>query len=373
MLSRRSFTRAIAAGWLSGTAGLWSEAALAQRALVEGELPEDMVWLNANENPEGPPQVSLAAMQEVMPTAWRYHYQEFRDFYRRVAGSVGLSSSEVYVGQGSSEVLQVAVAAFGSASRPLITMEPTFELPMGVAGTFGIPVVRVPLTSGYYADVKKLAEEAGKAGGGLIYICNPNNPTAAVTPKTDIAWLVSNLPANTILLVDEAYIHFAETPEIESALRYVREGKDVIVARTFSKIYGMAGLRVGFGCARQELMSRMWPYRSGVISIVSARAVMAALNDAQAIEEGRRKRFAAVRNELCAWLRGKGLEYIEPHANFLMIDVGRDVREFSPQMARLGVAVGRPFPPLTNMLRVSIGAESDMARFRSAFERVYKG
>lgn len=160
---------------------------------------------------------------------------------------------------------------------------------------------------------------------------------------------------------------------MESALRYVREGKDVIVARTFSKIYGMAGLRVGFGCARQELMSRMWPYRSGVISIVSARAVMAALNDAQAIEEGRRKRFTAVRNELCAWLRGKGFEYIEPHANFLMIDVGRDVHEFSQQMARLGVAVGRPFPPLTNMLRVSIGAESDMARFRNAFERVYKG
>jgi histidinol-phosphate/aromatic aminotransferase/cobyric acid decarboxylase-like protein len=234
-------------------------------------------------------------------------------------------------------------------------------------------VIRVPLTGAYSADVRKLAAEARQAGGGLIYLCNPNNPTASITSKADIAWLVANLPPDTVALIDEAYIHFADTPEIESALGYVRQGKNVVVTRTFSKIYGMAGLRAGFACAPPELISRMAPFRNNVISIVAVRAVLAALEEAPRLLPERKASLGKTRKELCGWLKERNLSYIEPHANFLMIDVGRDVRDFITRMPPMGVAVGRPFPPLDQMLRVSIGTDGDMQKFRDVFWKVYQG
>jgi histidinol-phosphate aminotransferase len=368
MLTRRSFA-ALAAG-----ARLLPEIAYAQRAAVNlSGLPQDMVWLNANENPAGPPAVSIAAMQQVLPTSGRYHYQEFREIYTTIARSEDLAPEQIVTGCGSSEVLHTSVDAFTSSSRPIISVAPAYELPIELARALGRPVVLTKLREDYTADVRKLAEEADKAHGGLIYVCNPNNPTSAITTAKDMDWLVSNLPANTILLVDEAYIHFGESPELQTALPYVRKGKDVIVARTFSKIYGMAGLRVGFAAAKPELIERLSPLRINVISIVSARAVTAALANREAILRERRTSLARTRRELCTWLRERGVKYIEPHANFVMIDVGRNAREFINTMPRMGVAPGRPFPPLDHMLRVSIGTDAEMAKFREVFWKVYKG
>jgi histidinol-phosphate aminotransferase len=361
MISRRVFAQAI--GGLTG-AGVWSERALAQRALVRGDLAPDMVWLNANENPDGPCPRAIEAMRAVLPHSWRYHYQEFGDFYAAVARSEGLEREQVLVGAGSSEILHAAIDAFTAPDRPLITMWPTFEAPEGIAHALGRPVIRVPLTERYAGDVRRMAAEAARAGGGLIYLCNPNNPTGTVTPKSEVEWLVRNLPANAVVLVDEAYIHFGESPDLVSALSYVREGKDVIVARTFSKIYGMAGLRVGFGCAKPEFIRRMEPFRDNVISIVSARGVRAALEEAATLIPERRARVAQLRSELCAWLKQHGLGFIESQANFMMIDLGRDVREVLPSMYRRGVAPGRPFPPLDRMMRVSIGTAAEMEKFR---------
>jgi histidinol-phosphate/aromatic aminotransferase/cobyric acid decarboxylase-like protein len=253
----------------------------------------------------------------------------------------------------------------------MIAIAPTYEGPPEVARSLGRHVITVPVTKGYYADVHKLVAEAEKAGGGLIYLCNPNNPTSAVTPKADIAWMMSNLPPNTIALIDEAYIHFAETPELESALGYVRQGKNVVVTRTFSKIYGMAGLRAGFACARPDLIARMAPFRNNVISIVTAQGVMAALAESKTLLPERKAKLVRTRGELCGWLKQKGLSYIDPQANFVMIDVGRDVREVGPAMAQRGVAVGRPFPPLDHMLRVTIGTDQEMAKFREVFWTVH--
>jgi len=372
MITRRGFAARMALGAAAGR--IVPEMAYAQRAAVSlGDLPKDMVWLNANENPAGPPAVALEAMREVLPTAGRYHYQEFGAFYRSLARSEDLGPEQIIVGAGSSEVLHMAVDAFTSSTRPLITIRPTYELPVELARALGRKVVATPLRADYTADVKLLVEEAGKAGGGLIYICNPNNPTAAITTKNELAWLVDHLPANTILLVDEAYIHFGETPDLESALGYVRRGKDVIVTRTFSKIYGMAGLRAGFGCARADLIERMAPFRNNVISIVTARGVLASVANAQQIVGERRTALGRTRRELCEWLTERKVPFIQPHANFMMIDVGRNAREFINTMPRMGVAPGRPFPPLDNMLRVSIGTDADMARFRDVFWKVYKG
>jgi histidinol-phosphate aminotransferase len=350
------------------------EMAYAQRAAVPNAgAAKDMVWLNANENPVGIPKAAMTAMSETLPNAWRYHYQEFRDIYAAIAKSEDLPPEQVMVGSGSTEGLHIAVDSLTSATRPLIAVTPTYEGPVDLARSLGRPVVLTKARPDYSADVRKLAEEADKAHGGLIYICNPNNPTSSITPKSDIDWLVSNLPANTTLLIDEAYIHFGESPELASALPYVRQGKDVIVTRTFSKIYGMAGMRVGFAAAKADWVAKMAPLRMNVVSIVSAKGVVAALADRQNIVPGRKASMAKTRRELCAWLKERKLGYIEPHANFIMIDCGRNAREFISAMPKLGVAPGRPFPPLDNMLRVTIGTDTEMSKFRDVFWKVYKG
>ena len=370
MLTRRAFAGRL--GLAAAASGTLSEMAFAQRAAVNFKMPKDVIWLNGNEFPHGPPQSALKAMTEVLPLSNRYHYQEFGEFYAALAHSEDLTPEQILVGAGSSECLHAAVEAFTSPTRPLITLTPTYEAPPEVARASGRQVVTVPLTAKYTADVHKLIAAADKAGGGMIYLCNPNNPTSTVTPKAEVAWMVANLPANTIALIDEAYMHFAETPEMESGLTYVRQSKDVVVARTFSKIYGMAGLRAGFAAARPDLIRKMAPFRNNVISIVTARAVLAAIAEKNLVAE-RRAMLARTRGELCSWLKSKGVMYLEPQANFLMIDVGRDTREFGRDMAQRGVAVGRPFPPLDHMLRVTVGTDEEMAKFRDAFWGVYKG
>lgn len=370
MITRRGFAARLGTAVAMGR--MLPEMAYAQRAVVQGNLPKDMVWLNANENPLGPPKSSLAAMADVLTSSGRYHYQEVREFYAALAQSEDLRPENILAGCGSSEMLHAAVHAFTAPDRPLIVMHPTYEGPPEVTRALHREVIQVPLLPDYSADVRKLAEEARKAHGGLIYMCNPNNPTASITPKAQVAWLVDNLPADTILLIDEAYIHFGESKDLESALPYVRQGKNVVVARTFSKIYGMAGVRAGFVCAAPELVHQMQPYRTNVLSVIAMRGVTAALAERSSLLPERQAVNARVRRELCAWLRERHLTYIEPQANFMMIDVGRNAREFITKMPPMGVAVGRPFPPLDHMLRVTIGTEREMQKFREVFWQVYR-
>ncbi|HVN04401.1 MAG TPA: aminotransferase class I/II-fold pyridoxal phosphate-dependent enzyme [Bryobacteraceae bacterium] len=370
MITRRGFAARIGAAMAVGR--MLPEMAYAQRAMIHGNLPKDMVWLNANENPLGPPKPSLAAMAEVLPSSGRYHYQQTGEFYAALAHSEHLQAENILAGSGSSEMLHAAVHAFTAPDRPLIAIYPTYEGPPEVTRAIGRQVIQVPLLPNYAADVHKLAEAARGQRGSLIYLCNPNNPTASITPKSEIAWLVENLPSEAILLIDEAYIHFGESPELESAMSYVRQGKNVVVARTFSKIYGMAGVRAGFVCARPDLIKRMEPYRTNVLSVIAMRASMAALAESGTLVPERRAVNAGVRREMNGWLRERRLPFIESQANFMMIDVGRNAREFITKMPSMGVAVGRPFPPLDNMLRVTLGTEQEMQKFREVFWRVYK-
>jgi histidinol-phosphate aminotransferase len=366
-LTRRGFGfagAAIAAGF--------SEFAFAQRANVAGAAPKDTVWLNANEFPDGPPDAAVKAMQRVIAESNRYHYREFEDFYKSIAAIEKLDAKQVVVGAGSSEVLHSAVDVFTSPTRPFITCWPTFEAGPELAAVEGHAVVKLPLSSTYASDCKKLVAEAAKAGGGLIYICNPNNPTGAITTKEDIAWTVDNLPPNTFLLVDEAYLHFNTSPATESAMKYVHQGKNVLVMRTFSKIYGMAGLRAGYIAGRPDLMAKLEPYRNNVISVVAVRAVLAALDLGDKFVVERREKIGKTRGELISWLKQKKINYIDPQANFMMIDTGHDISKMGPAMLAKGVAIGRPFPPYNNMMRVTIGSDADMAKFRSALAETLK-
>jgi histidinol-phosphate aminotransferase len=369
MITRRGFARHL--GGLATAGPFLGEGFLAMRARSAVVHRADAVWLDANENPEGPPSSAIEAITRGAAATARYHFDEFGAFTEALARSEGLKPEQVIFGIGSSDVIDAAICAFTSASHPMISVAPTFEIPVELARSMGRKIVQVPLTEPWSYPVKRLAEEAAQAGGGLIYMCNPNNPTASLTPKADIAWLVTNLPPNTVLLIDEAYIQFAEPTQVESAISFVRRDRNVVVTRTFSKIYGMAGARAGFACARPDLIRSMAQFKDNIIPILGLRAAMAALGDAATLIPRRRANVARIRGELCGWLRQKNLRYIEPHANFVMIDIGRDVRTFGGAMFQKGVAVGRPFPPLNGMLRVTVGTDAEMARFREAFWQVY--
>jgi len=369
MVTRRHFVRDVSCIALASP--LLGESVLALRAIPNAASSDDMVWLNANENPVGPPPSAIRAIVEGAAATARYHFEEFEGFTRVIAQSENVSEEHVLFGVGSSEIIDAAISAFTSVLHPMITATPTYEVPIELAHSMGKNVVQTSLTEAWAFPVRRLAEEARKAGGGLIYLCNPNNPTSSLTPSDDLDWLVKNLPLNTVLLIDEAYIHFAQPAHIESSIKYVRDNKNVVVTRTFSKIYGMAGIRAGFGCARPDLIRAMTPFRNNVIPVLGLRAATAALKESPLLIPARRAEVARRRSDLCEWLRQKGIGYIEPHANFVMIDIGRDVRSFGNEMFRKGVAVGRPFRPVEHMLRVSVGTESEMSKFRDVFWQVY--
>jgi histidinol-phosphate aminotransferase len=234
----------------------------------------------------------------------------------------------------------------------------------------GRRVVKVPLTKQWSADVERMAHEARQAGGGVIHLGNPNNPTSSVTPRNEMRWLAEHLPPSTVLLVDEAYIQFANPAEVESAATYVRKGRSVIATRTFSKLYGMAGVRVGFGCGPAELLKQMQPFRNNVISILGARAAMASAQLGEDFVRARRAARNRGRTELCGWLDRKGFRYVPPQANFVLIDIRRSVQEMIPRMLAEGVAVGRRFDSFDTWMRVAIGADTEMERFRTAFQKV---
>src|SRR5260370_9966781 len=176
------------------TPALFTEAAFAQRAAVRGTAPPGTVWLNSNEFPEGPRPAGIEAMTGTLAESNRYHSQEFQGIYAAMAASEKFEKDSLLVGSGSTEILHCAIDAFTSEKRPFITCMPTYEAGPELAATKGAPVVTFPLTSSYSFDVKRLAETAEKSGGRLIYICNPNHPTASMTPHDDIPWLLPNLP-----------------------------------------------------------------------------------------------------------------------------------------------------------------------------------
>lgn len=350
--------------------GLSPELAFAQHAAVSGDVPAGTVWLNANENPEGPPEESKVALRGAILEAGRYNHRVFPSLSAALAQSVGLQPEQIIPGAGSTEILHCALDAFTSASRPLITCWPTWEMTAELTQASGKGVVRIPLMKDWSVDVERMVSEAQKAGGGVIHFGNPNNPTSSLPPKAKVRWLCENLPANTVALIDEAYIQFADPSQIESGVDHVHSGRSIIATRTFSKLYGMAGVRVGFGCAPASLIQRMQPFRNNVISILGARAAMAAVALGDAFVAERRARRIHVRAQLCSWLTAKGFHFIPPQGNFVLIEIGRDVRDVIPKMLSQGVAVGRRFEAVSGWMRVAVGTEQEMEKFTTAFQKV---
>jgi histidinol-phosphate aminotransferase len=362
--SRRNFGR-IATMLTAGAAlPFYNEPAMAQLSAIRGPMPPDAVKINANENPLGPCAEAAAAIHAIIPNGGRYLYEETFGMQEILAEQEGVKANYVQPYAGSSAPLHQAVLAFTSPSKPFVTADPGYEAGERAAKFIGAKVISVPLTSTYAHDVKAMA--AASPDAGLIYVCNPNNPTGSLTPRADIEWLLENKPKGSILLLDEAYIHIAGAPMCSDL---VAKDKDIIILRTFSKIYGMAGLRAGAAIGRPDLLQKIAPYSSGALPVTGMAAATASLKSKKLVPE-RRKIIGEVRADVLGFLDKHNFKYVPSVSNKFMVDVKRPGGEIAEAMRKEKIYIGRVWPSWPTYVRVSIGTQEEMNKFKAAFLKV---
>jgi histidinol-phosphate aminotransferase len=334
-------------------------------------MPADFpIRLDSNENAYGPTSRVKQAIGEAIAQAHRYPGKVRLEFLGQVAKLHGVSVDQVLIGCGSVEILQAAAHAFTGPSRTLVMPSPTFEVIGDVAEKAGAQVVRVPLAKDFAHDLPAMRTKISD-GTGLVYICNPNNPTASLTPRRDLDELISKLPPQAYLIVDEAYHHFAaDSRDFASFLSRPAGNERVIVVRTFSKVHGLAGMRLGYAIASPGTIERIRPWLGfGNANIAILRGAMVALKDEEAMRFSVR-RNAADRAQFMKQAQLRKLSPIPSSANFAMIDVGRPVAEVIEHFKTRDILVGRPFPPLNNHLRVSFGRPEEMKAFWRAWDQL---
>lgn len=369
-LSRRGFARLLGMGVATAALrpALAVEPAPQPVTVTPPPSPVDEVQINSNENPLGPAPAALAAMQAAMVRSWRYPDGEVSALVETLVLHHGTHPDRILLGPGSNEVLRLATMASTGPGKTLVMADPTFEAVAGYARASGAPVTKVPLTSDYRHDLAKMA--AAASGNGLVYICNPNNPTASLTPKGEIRAFLAELRGRATVLIDEAYHHYVESPDYESVVPLIDEHPNLIVARTFSKIYALAGLRCGYAVARPEMIERLRLHRAwDTLNLLALVAARASLGDTGHVERSRRLN-RETRSATVAGLEALGFRSIPSHANFLMVDLRRESRPVIEALRGRNVHVGRVFPALPNHLRVTVGTREEMEVFLGAFRQV---
>jgi histidinol-phosphate aminotransferase len=363
-LSRRSFLRTATAAVVA--APILTEAHFARAAALEAGVPEfhmSGIYIDANENPLGPSEAARKAIADIIPNGGRYAMPLYGDVMKIFADQMGVPIDHVMVYDGSSPPLQFSVMAFTSPKRSLVQAYPTYEAAGYAAKSNKAPIREIPLADDHSHDTHAMI--AADPNAGVIYICNPNNPTGTITSKEQIDYAVANKPAGAIVLVDEAYIHLSDAA---SAIDHVKAGKDVIILRTFSKIYGMAGIRCGFAIARPDLLKKLMDYGQMPIPITGLIAAKASLMDSELVPK-RKKLIADVRNDTFAWLKQNNYSFIPSESNCFMIDVKRPPAQIRAAMAKDGVHIGRSWPAMPTSARITVGLPAEMEAFKVSFKK----
>lgn len=367
LISRRFF---------AGTVGATVGAALlsprflgtAEASLARGE-PGDLIQLNSNENPYGPSARALEAIARSQKIASRYPDAVEEEAREAIARHHGVKPDRVALGNGSSEVLRMAAAAFAKPGKTVVAAEPTFEAVLGYARVTQAEAVKVPLTEDFRHDLFRMAAACDERTG-IVYVCNPNNPTGTVVGTDELGAFLARVPPSAVVLVDEAYHHFVENSRYKSALELAARHDNVVVARTFSKIYGMAGLRLGYAVASESNTAAIAKHSSwNNVNSAALAAAVASLADPDLVPKQRRL-VNDTKKWLCAELEKDGRRTIPSETNFLMTEVGGDVAPVIREFRNRKILVGRKFPSLPNWLRVSIGTREEMRAFLAALRAI---
>ncbi|MGE0814494.1 MAG: histidinol-phosphate transaminase [Vicinamibacterales bacterium] len=380
-VSRRHFVGGLAAtlGYVGvrPTAELWAQggpaAVAAQRA--RGRMSpaqyDAMIKLANNENNWGPPPSVMTAMNNAWKYVGRYGYPD-GNVAAVIAEHHGVKPENILLGAGSGEILDVVGTTFLAGGKKVIGVDPSYGSVYQHATAIKADAVKLPLTREYRQDIGAMVEATNRHAAelGFVYLCNPNNPTGVVVTATEVRELLDGIPKDMPVLIDEAYHHYVDDPAYGTAIPYVLEGRPVIVARTFSKIVGLAAMRLGYAVATKETIAKMRPYSVGSINALVKHGGAAALNDPAAQDKVKRMTLANRRRTVEA-LAAHGYDVIPSETNFFMVHTHRQVQGVIEDFRAKGILVGRPFPPMLEHLRVSVGTDEDMAAFTAAFKEIF--
>lgn len=388
-VSRRSFVATIGASVGAGAAGLLSapliswrghEELLAQQGTPAAAEPHSerllasqpgMIRIDSNENPHGPGRRALDAIVRQLGRSNRYPVKETDDLTQSIATVQGVKSENVLLGCGSGELLRAAVYAFTSSSLALAEPEPTFEAPGNFAKFLARAVNAPPVDAKLATDLDTLTGAARNAG--LVYFCNPNNPTATVHTASDVAGFIENVmraSPDAVVLVDEAYHEYVADPAYATAIPIALANPRVVVTRTFSKVFGMAGLRVGYAIGQLATLKQIAPWLPGSnVNQLAVAAATATIAD-KAHVAAEVKRNAVARAYTRHFFESSGYTVPAADANFMMVDIRRDPKAFKLACAKHKVAIGRKFPSLPTYARISVGTLPEMQKAAAVFRAV---
>ncbi len=362
-LSRRSFAAALGAG-VSGSL-------LAPRFLpaVRAAAPAGPIRLDSNENPYGPSARAREAMTASQVIASRYPDAAEDTLREAIARHHGVSPEQVVLGCGSGEILKMADMAFLAPGRTVVVAQPTFEAVILYARSTRAEAVTVPQTSDFRHDLPRMAA-ACDARTGMVYVCNPNNPTGTIVSSAELAAFLERVPRTATVLVDEAYHHFVEDKSYGTVIPSIAKHPNLVVARTFSKIYGLAGMRMGYAVATKENADALRDqqiWSNGNAAVLAA--AVASIEDAGHVTQ-QRDALNGTKRYLCDAFAKDGRRFIPSHANFVMVEVGSDVTPVIAAFKAQGIHVGRKFPTMETWLRISIGTQAETEAFVAALRTI---
>jgi histidinol-phosphate aminotransferase len=369
--SRRQVGRIFSAISAGAAALPFTEFAQAQEAErrarggARGPMDPNVVRISSNENPLGPCKEGLEALMKIAPLGGRYSPTgEQQDFIKTIAEIEGVKEDYVAAFAGSSDPLFRASCAFSSPTRSWTMADPGYG--GGAPQFIGAKTVKVPLAADYSHDAKAMFKTDPKAGA--YYVCNPNNPSGTLTSREQIEFLLANKQQDAVVVVDEAYIHFSENAKPASDL--VAAGKDVIVLRTFSKVYGMAGIRAGFALARPDLLAKMRPYGGGMLPITGIACATASMK-AKGVVPERRAINKKIRESTFAFLDKKNIKFVPSETNFFMMETKRPGAEVAKAYADKKIMIGRVWPAWPTHVRVTVGTQDEMDKFMAATAQIF--
>lgn len=349
-------------GLAAGGALLAGYGGVARAATVAAPRRGSPIRMMYNENPYAPSLVARRAMRRAFEETNLYAmWEAANELKKLIAEQIGLTPEHILIGAGSKEVLNVAGLAYGMDGAEIISPYPTFEAMNRYGETVGADVIRVPLREDFEMDLEAMRKAVTKKTT-LVYVCNPNNPTGTITPYRKLKAFCEEMSQKALVFVDEAYHEYVRHPDYVTMVGLVQEGKNVIVSRTASKVHGLAGLRIGFGFARPDIVKYLEPRMTGTLNMMGLRAALASYRDERFQQYSREKNEEAKRIVYGA-LDEMGRKYAPSHTNFIFFHTGIPIKEFQTAMEERGIWVGRPFPPFLDWCRLSMARPWEMELF----------
>jgi histidinol-phosphate aminotransferase len=375
-LNRRQWLKT--AGLATGAMSIFGNSAAAaipsfHDFLEKNELhhlpPGLTVKLSSNENPYGPSPKVRETMSKAFDKACRYPWAERDEITQKIAKKEGVTPDHVLVTVGSTEGLKITALAYLHEGGEVVAADPTFEAMLYYAERMGAYVNRVPVDENLGLDLGEM-ERRCNSNTRLVFVCNPNNPTGTILPANQLRDFCESMARQTIVFSDEAYYDYISEPNYPSMVELVKRNLNVVVSRTFSKVYGMAGLRIGYLVARPDIIERIEQFQVDRPNMLALYAASAAIDETDFYRYSLDMN-AKARRMICDSLDALKLPYVPSHTNFVFFKTGRDIGEVNAAFREQGVQVGRPFPPLTDWCRVSTGKLEEVEVFQKAVMKVF--